>query len=328
LTPIRYLRNKEKLHKAAEKTIAEFGRPYSEELCRDMVWKYCRHMTSLKEYFKYGLEGKTPKQIEEFVGSRELRFWVSRFNDPDKRNIFSNKYDTYLTFKKYYKRQVIKADNPEDEEPFKRFVLSHEKVSVKPLNGQSGAGVRWIQACDDGEAYKLFYQLMNDYPKGFVAEEPIEQCKDMKAFHPQSVNTLRITSILHKDGVRIWHPFMRCGMGDAIVDNYCTGGLMILIDPDTGVTQNCIDNLGRPYETHPDTGKTLKGCQIPRWDEALELVRELARVVPKIRYVGWDLALTDTGWVVVEGNSRPSMMQQGVNKEGYKKEFKRELRKK
>lgn len=33
------------------------------------------------------------------------------------------------------------------------------------------------------------------------------------------------------------------------------------------------------------------------------MAKELANVVPEQRYVGWDLAYTDAGWVMIEGNS-------------------------
>ena len=35
---------------------------------------------------------------------------------------------------------------------------------------------------------------------------------------------------------------------------------------------------------------------------AKELAKELADVIPDNRYCGWDLALTDDGWVMQEGN--------------------------
>ena len=53
---------------------------------------------------------------------------------------------------------------------------------------------------------------------------------------------------------------------------------------------------------HPDSGCQILGMQIPRWDELRALGLELAAVLPEQKYISWDFALTDDGWVVVEGN--------------------------
>ena len=44
------------------------------------------------------------------------------------------------------------------------------------------------------------------------------------------------------------------------------------------------------------------GFQVPDWDKAISLVKEMHELVPKVGYIGWDLAYTDNGWVLVEAN--------------------------
>ena len=39
--------------------------------------------------------------------------------------------------------------------------------------------------------------------------------------------------------------------------------------------------------------------------EAVEMCFKASKVEPRIRYVGWDVAITPTGPVMVEGNSLP-----------------------
>lgn len=72
---------------------------------------------------------------------------------------------------------------------------------------------------------------------------------------------------------------------------------------DTGVIVGTSDENGMSYSVHPDTGYPLLGFQIPRFEEAVALAKELAFVCPKVRYVGWDLALTPNGWIMIEGNA-------------------------
>ena len=63
------------------------------------------------------------------------------------------------------------------------------------------------------------------------------------------------------------------------------------------------------------------GFQIPRWNEAIEFVKELVQVVPTNRYTGWDVALTDNGWIVVEGNAKGQFVWQIATRFGFKKEI-------
>ena len=55
------------------------------------------------------------------------------------------------------------------------------------------------------------------------------------------------------------------------------------------------------------------------------LVQELANVVPSNRYTGWDLALTEDGWLLVEANARGQFISQIPDGKGIKEQFDRYL---
>ena len=59
------------------------------------------------------------------------------------------------------------------------------------------------------------------------------------------------------------------------------------------------------YDTHPVTGKAFEGFQIPYWEEILKLTEKALRKVDGINYVGWDIAITGKGPIIVEGNCVP-----------------------
>ncbi len=56
------------------------------------------------------------------------------------------------------------------------------------------------------------------------------------------------------------------------------------------------------HETHPDSGFRIADFQLPMMDEVRAFVDRVARVVPQVQYVGWDIVVTPTGPVLVEGN--------------------------
>lgn len=253
------------------------------------------------EYFFYHLRDRTDEEKREFISDREGQEIRALLNKGKNREIFDNKYEAYLRFKKYYKRDVCFIKSENDFEPFDVLLAKHKSLIIKPVVDGSGHGVRQIVNSDDN--YKLFASLRSDYPGGFVAEEIIKQVAEMAAFHPQSVNTIRITTIRLPDGVKEIHPFVRFGTGDRVVDNGGSNGLICTIDLETGRVYSAVDEADKRYERHPDTGMKIIGFTIPDWENAKKLAAELANVVPDNRYTGWDLALTDKGWVMVEGNA-------------------------
>lgn len=56
------------------------------------------------------------------------------------------------------------------------------------------------------------------------------------------------------------------------------------------------------FTNHPANGTQFKGYQLPDWPQLQSLVREAAAQVPRIKFIGGDLAHTDRGWIFVEGN--------------------------
>ena len=45
---------------------------------------------------------------------------------------------------------------------------------------------------------------------------------------------------------------------------------------------------------------------VPYVKEAFEMALEAALVVPEVRYVGWDIAISEDGPCIMEGNEYPS----------------------
>lgn len=274
------------------------------------------------EYFFFNYERLSEKGRKEFVPNREAhRFWVYA-NTEDAYQLTCDKWDTYLHFKKYYKRECLLVNKNEDEESFLSFAGRHARFIVKPSHGNLGNGVKIVDSPERN--HRFFADLLSQYPTGFIAEELILQSKEFSEFHPSSVNTIRITTVRLSNGdIHIIHrPFARFGQGGRCVDNGGNYGIFGGIDFNTGIINASIDERMNRYVIHPDSGKTILGFQIPRWEEAKALVVELANVLPDLNYCGWDLALTDEGWVMVEANGKGLFIGfQMPMQEGFRNEF-------
>ena len=51
------------------------------------------------------------------------------------------------------------------------------------------------------------------------------------------------------------------------------------------------------------TGVEFEGFRPPCSKEAIELVKKAALVVPQVKYIGWDVCVTENGPAIIEGNN-------------------------
>ena len=119
--------------------------------------------------------------------------------------------------------------------------------------------------------------------------------------------------------VHLFSAFLRTGAGSAVVDNLGAGGMAAHIDVDTGlVTTPAIGMDRREYVAHPLSGQVFLGFRVPRWEEAKRTVIAAAKEVPGMRYIGWDVAVTEDGVCLIEGNDRADIcVRQFVDRQGW-----------
>lgn len=250
----------------------------------------------------------------------QFQFFI-KVNPPEMREVTKDKYRAYELFKEYYKREVIKltGDVRNDEKTFLDFSRRNGKLIIKPMEASKGTGIRIIDA--EALSDKELLDVLGQYNGEGVAEALIVQSDVVGAFHPKSVNTLRINTVRYDDEVEVKWPCFRVGRGDTEVDNAGAGGIFAAIDEKTGVTLKAADEYGNRYTHHPDTNLSLIGFQIPEWDGACEMVRCMAQKLPGNRFIAWDLAYTDNGWVMVEGNALPLIIWQIAMCKGIREDF-------
>lgn len=258
------------------------------------------------EFFIYHYADLTPEQRQSFVPEYEKNIFCDKVNDYKSSKIFESKWKSYETFKEFYGRDCCLLSRSlldGRDEKLMSFLSKHRSFILKPDKGSLGIGVSIIWSADVDDAINRIKSIVQGKKGTFVMEELIQQSPKMGVFHPSSINSIRLRVFRFDDRVEVLPSNFRIGRGDSIVDNTGRGGISAALD-ENGVVLTACDSSGNCYETHPDTGEKIIGFKIPRWDEAVAMANKLCQVVPKVRYVGWDLALTEKGWVIIEGNDK------------------------
>ena len=96
------------------------------------------------------------------------------------------------------------------------------------------------------------------------------------------------------------------------MDNAGSGGIYASVDFKYGFIQtDAVNYRGEHFNVHPDTKVQIVGFQMPKWNEALDLINEMATAVKGTTLVSWDIAYSTKGWLMIEANDNGdwSLMQ-------------------
>ncbi|MCH5325545.1 MAG: hypothetical protein J1E39_10095 [Eubacterium sp.] len=295
----------------------------------DTLWVRFRYDTRFLHYRVFGFPVVRGKVRKTYLTLEENFVINDKLNDSEHMDILQQKPIFLQRYKEYVKRGFIDLRECNAEE-FAQFCEGKDSIFVKSLNDYGGHGVGEEPITADTDLGELYNKLLER--KQYLIEEKIVQHEKLNELCPTSVNTIRIVTVNYKGKVHFINALMRIGDGKSCVDNICRGGMYVGIRPDGSVTTDAFcDEICVYFQQHPVTGVKFEGFTVPFYKEAEELCMKAAEVEPNLGYVGWDVAITPTGPVLVEGNAYPGfdMCQNyrhiGEDKHGIKPEFVRIL---
>lgn len=228
---------------------------------------------------------------------------VKKYNNKKYWYIFNDKFIFNKKFEKYLNRDIINLNEASLDE-FIKFVEDKDKIIAKPNCGEGGKGIQLIKI--NKNIKKIYEDLKND--NICLVEEVISQHKDLNKLYDKSVNSLRMFTFNDGKVSHFLHAVLKLGNG-GFVDNFSSGGMYCFADLDGNIITPAIDQDDNIYEKHPITGENILGFKIPYFKEAINLVKNASLVVNEVKYVGWDVAITDKGPVLIEGNCYPGIFQ-------------------
>lgn len=302
------------------------------------AWLYTRHRYRREEIFALGLADPrlTGEDLAAYVSENKHYDMQLKYNPVDYNYMTEDKVFFYLFCKgagiptpEIYAvfgrgagwstdgRQLNTRADWRDH--FAAAVPEH--FVIKPALGSHGKSIGVFQRAGDGFVDFAGTSYTGDDLYDHMAGDPDYDrfvVQERLTNHPalvelsgsaalQSVRT--VTLINDNETPEIIFANQRIIAGANVNDNFAhgaTGNMVASVNAD-GVITKVVGRAGSGFgmqeiDVHPDTKARLVGFEIPYWATLRPLVEDAARKLLPIRTVGWDVALTPAGPVILEGN--------------------------
>ncbi len=271
-------------------------RPVS--VAADMLWQAAAHNVGFQDYADYDFAILSPAERATYMTHPVSNQLSQRYDAPEHRHLFHDKVAFDHAFDVFLRREWLVADT-DNADRVREFVERHGTVVIKEPYGVAGTGVHRYHAADVAD-WDAFHRGLLQRGE-LLLEEVIVQHPDLAAVCPGTVNTTRVTAFFDGTRTHILAAAQKFGRG-AVSDQMTYGGFYTMLD-DTGHAVGAgYDSHDNVHEFHPESGVRIADFQLPHYDEVVAFIDEVARVVPDVRYVGWDIVVSPTGPVLVEGN--------------------------
>ena len=291
-----YKRFYENLKKVSEKTGKNPTLMFLDEVLSVMVVG-----SGLTDYLNFKFYNLSYKERAKYVTTRYSSKFYQEYSPKDLATNLRIKTNFHKHYSEYTKRDFYIHEF--GLEKLKEFLEKNKVFMIKPTDGLAGTDVKKMKV-EDIETPEKFYEYIKE--NNMFLEEYIIQDKEWGSLCPSSVNTIRAMTRIIDGKAELFYAAARIGNGTAVVDNFHQGGYGARIDMEKGILIG--DGLSKDdeeVEKHPATGVKFDGFKIPYWDEIKKMVVEAAMVNPDVKVVGWDVAISDKGPLLIEANRRP-----------------------
>lgn len=290
-------------------------------LLSDMLFCSLRYNIAFIDYFDFKFFHLNSDQRSEYMGAGAMYEFQLKMNPKKYRYVLSNKIEFLKKFNDVSGRRWASIDMIRKGDKTAMVLLNNtsEKIVLKNAEGQAGKEVEVLDTKNINLQNLIAKMEINNYT---LAEEYVIQHDQLKLLSPSGLNTVRIVTQFHNDQVIILVARIRITVNSK-TDNLSTGNIAAHVDLKTGKIAGAgiyVDTTKPDVYKHPVTQVNLIGFQLPYWKECIDMVKKAAMKIPENRSIGWDVAITNNGPVLIEGNHNwHYFIWQAPERKGYKK---------
>ena len=285
-----------KLTASEKKQVREFYRPYARvslryhRLYTDRSGRFCAEYLPEDMFFT---------KVDRFYCGRDEARYLD--NKCYYYRLFGNVKQPELIFMRIGGTYFDPALKAVTEAQAAELVMNEPEAVVKrAVNSEGGAGVSFIGG---RELSRDFSRIMSAIPCDVVVQRPVRQHAELSALHKESVNTVRVISLLTDNEVKIYAACLKIGVGEERTDNGCRGGIYCGVKDDGTLNDYGILDNGAVLRRHPDLGYEFGTKRAPCIDKIKELVKTAHPFMAHFRLISWDVTVDENGdAVLIEAN--------------------------
>ncbi|KAF2519760.1 hexapeptide transferase [Flavobacterium salilacus subsp. salilacus] len=294
--------DKEKFRKFTNYVVSNYNKSKI-GLYADILISSLKYNISINEYYLFHFYKSNKELRETYAGTGFMYEYQLKMNPKSSRNVLEDKLQFLEVYKDCVFHDFASIGDLKDPGVANRILSNKSgKIVLKGSDGQCGRGIEVRNSSDftPESLIKRLEELNNDF-----AEEYVMQHDKINGMSPSGLNTIRIITQLDKDSnVDILGARFRITINSS-VDNLAAGNIAAPINVATGVVEGpgvYSDITKKDEEVHPVTGVSIVGFEIPYWAETIDMVKKAALTVPENKSIGWDVAITNNGPELIEGN--------------------------
>lgn len=304
----------------------EAGVPRSRQLLH-LWWLWVRHGIHPAVYYAFRLyrpgqlrrapaffQGEEDDQLFRLLNLRtapeeaELLLDKARFE----RWLVERGFPTVRTLMELSGGEVVRSSVPAGALP-RRDLFSKPNDSLQGFGTQRWRydGEGWVGTDGRRSEAELLAELAElSRTQGVLIQEQLRNHPALAALAPGALGTVRVLTLRGEDGVvRVVLAVAKIPTGTAPTDHMRLGGVAAPVDLATGRLGPALAKAKETFvarcERHPDTGVPIEGFQLPCWEGVTRLAVSVHEALGPIVCVGWDIAILESGPVIIEGNDNP-----------------------
>ena len=304
------------------------------QILRDLLELNKKHsLNDMRYYFKTLMYKKDAGNIQMYVNDNVLTR-ILKFNSKQgKWHLLANK-DVFIEKMKelpgsvplylgmieegfiYNKEgKIIAPSSKTNFSPIlDKLIRIHKVIFIKKVLSFGGKGVFRYNETSTLNLDEL------DFQEDYLIEKGLVQHGTLNEINPYCVNTLRVISLNRNGEIKIPSCILRMGVNESHNDNASTGGIFVSYDLEKNklgeVANKYIDKGGKSFYSHPRTHYIFKEKPLPYPDKIISLVTKAAMIFPERYIIGWDVAYTPEGPIIIEGNSNPCPIMTQISLRG------------
>lgn len=314
----------------------------------ELIYLFYYHRTLPDFYFTRRLYLKEKENILDYFPNKFLYGINARINDCDAATVLRDKLFFDMYYSKHTRRlpkiishnfettfyvdgEKYKADSKKELEAILKDLTlnrsANSSIFIKKIFGSYGGMNTFRLTREDfplsSEKLDMLYSSVR--VSAYLYQDVIVQHSEMDKMNPSCINSIRIDTFIDREGnCDILSAFLRMSITNSHVDNASSGGCYAGIDLETGILNKYAYSAisvtgGHIFTEHPVTGTVFQGFRIPFFEEVKSFILEIAKINPSLRLIGWDVAITPEGPVLIEGNCRYNITGHDMTYGGYRR---------